>query len=186
MRNNQYKRSRILPRKRRISLSPKKLSRNMNRSPKKSPFLRRSLRRSPHRSLRRSRRPAFILRKSPIIAYKSPRRIPKSRSDNIFNVNNDLKAQYKPVRRDVSMEFGKNEKWKIYIKKGCPFCENAKQFLHERQEKDNSIHIEMIDKDKLKEPLNIVKNGKQFTTWPKIFLNGEFIGGFQDLKTLNL
>ena len=58
-------------------------------------------------------------------------------------------------------------------KEGCPFCENAVRLMPELVKLD---HIEYKDiSDEI-----TAKFGYQ--TYPKIFVKGDFVGGFTDLK----
>ena len=116
---------------------------------------------SPRNRLRKSKSPRNRLRKS-----KSPRnRLRKSKSS-----------------KQIKMNFGIKEKWLIYSKKGCPYCEDAKNILLKRKTEKDNVEVEIIDKDTLSSPLVVYKDGKKYETWPRIFLNDEFIGGFGDLK----
>lgn len=77
-----------------------------------------------------------------------------------------------------------NESWKIYTREGCPYCVKAKETLSERI-KGNNGTLKIIDGkthvDQVKNEMKRV-NREDFKTWPKIFLNNEFIGGFTDLQ----
>lgn len=62
-------------------------------------------------------------------------------------------------------------------KKGCPFCERARCLLKEK-------NIEFADVDHTQnEALSEEISAKhKHTTYPKIFLNGKFVGGMSDLE----
>jgi glutaredoxin len=83
-------------------------------------------------------------------------------------------------------DFPKNNniKWLIYTKDGCRACEDAKKFFDSRNitfEKKNGIDpVTNKDTIEVQKRMKIVR--KPFKTWPKIFRNDEFIGGFIDLK----
>ncbi|WP_252177252.1 glutaredoxin [Endozoicomonas sp. 4G] len=73
-------------------------------------------------------------------------------------------------------------KVKIYGKPDCPYCENAKMWA-----KTKSMDIEYltINKDYTVEELQeaVESTGNRFTrSVPKIFVNGEFIGGFTEFR----
>lgn len=69
----------------------------------------------------------------------------------------------------------------IYSTLTCPYCVNAKQLL----EKKGATYTEIVlDNNPTKQKEMLEKtNGKR--TVPQIFINGELIGGFDDLKKLN-
>jgi glutaredoxin len=85
----------------------------------------------------------------------------------------------------------KREKWEIYTMEGCMFCEKAKKLLQNRKDKYDNIKVNTIvgidengneDRDLI---IKLKKQGKSdYSTWPRIFLNNEFIGGFSDLEKL--
>ena len=62
-----------------------------------------------------------------------------------------------------------------FFKKGCPYCDKAKAFLKNKNQK-----VELIDGENLKNFENII--GYEYKWWPKIFYNGKFIGGYSDLE----
>jgi len=74
--------------------------------------------------------------------------------------------------------------WFIYGKEGCPFCSHAKEALKKRNikfiyknglENIPEINRKMTDS----ENTNKIEN---FNTWPRIFHNKQFIGGFSHLE----
>lgn len=72
-------------------------------------------------------------------------------------------------------------KAELYTWKFCPFCINAKELLDEKGIKYEEYNIQK-DNDKKKELLE--KTGQD--TVPYVFLDGEFIGGYDDLKALDV
>ncbi len=69
----------------------------------------------------------------------------------------------------------------IYSTLTCPYCVNAKQLLESKGAKYTEV---VLDNDPAKQKEMLTKtNGKR--TVPQIFINGEHIGGFDDLKKLN-
>lgn len=81
-----------------------------------------------------------------------------------------------------------SENWFVYTKSGCKFCGEAKLFLLGRYFHDPKVTVTFLsgfDKNK-KETLEIKKRMKRanktdFKTWPRIFLNGNFVGGYTDM-----
>lgn len=74
----------------------------------------------------------------------------------------------------------------IYTKSGCPNCTKVKKFLESKLETENPLIIdcdEWLIKDKpaflefIRE-----KAGKECKTFPMVFYNGEFVGGFDETK----
>lgn len=69
----------------------------------------------------------------------------------------------------------------IYSTLTCPYCVNAKQLLEAKGAKYTEI---VLDNNPTKQQEMLTKtNGKR--TVPQIFIDGEHIGGFDDLKKLN-
>lgn len=69
----------------------------------------------------------------------------------------------------------------IYSTVSCPYCMHAKELLTEKGVKYQEI---LIDKDPAKRDEMLSKtNGARSV--PQIFINGQHIGGFDDLKALN-
>jgi glutaredoxin len=78
-----------------------------------------------------------------------------------------------------------DEGYTIYSKSGCINCTRIKQFLKQK----NIFFIEvqcdeLLFKDK-KQFLLIISEmaKKECTTFPMIFCNGEFVGGYNEVKT---
>ena len=65
----------------------------------------------------------------------------------------------------------------IYGKKNCPFCAMAKEELSVR-----GIEFEYVDLDVEGKTAAEVTGRKDIKTVPQIYLNGEYIGGFDQLK----
>ena len=73
----------------------------------------------------------------------------------------------------------------IYTKSGCPNCTKVKKFLESENEKPLIIDCDewlIEDKPAFLEFIR-VKAGKECKTFPMVFYNGEFIGGFDETKT---
>lgn len=67
----------------------------------------------------------------------------------------------------------------LYTKENCPYCVWAKELLTRRQLSYTEIRID-LDPQKLSEMLHLT----QRRTVPQIIINGQAIGGFDDLKAL--
>ena len=68
---------------------------------------------------------------------------------------------------------------KMIKKNPCPYCDRALTFL-----KNKGLEVEIID---LTSNLDELQTWKQKTGWqtvPMIFVGEKFIGGYNDLKTL--
>ena len=68
----------------------------------------------------------------------------------------------------------------VYSKKDCPFCHKAKELLREKGQKFIEIDVEE-NPEKLKEMLERSRGRK---TVPEIFIDGELVGGFDELRDL--
>jgi glutaredoxin 3 len=67
---------------------------------------------------------------------------------------------------------------KIYTTDYCPFCRAAKNLLNTKEIEYEEIRIEnFAEKDAL-----VVKTGHP--TVPQIFIDDEFVGGFEELRIL--
>lgn len=103
--------------------------------------------------------------------------------NNITGGSNDIKYT-KPYNTGIT----------IYIKKNCPFCNNALELINDKY-KDKKINIidvlenyikeKTYDEDK-KNFLTFIKEytGRVYETFPMIFIDGKFIGGFDDLDNM--
>ena len=63
----------------------------------------------------------------------------------------------------------------IYGKSDCPYCEKAKEQLELL-----SIEYEYIDLNEIQKTAAEV-TGREVTTVPQIYLNGQYVGGYEDL-----
>lgn len=74
-----------------------------------------------------------------------------------------------------------NAKVEIYTKTNCPYCTAAKNLFNERgveyteydAEHDEALRAQMLERS----------NGRR--TFPEIFINGEHVGGYDDLHLLD-
>ncbi|MBA3661646.1 MAG: glutaredoxin 3 [Gammaproteobacteria bacterium] len=69
----------------------------------------------------------------------------------------------------------------IYSKAHCPYCDMAKEFFTEKNISFEEIRID-LDADKRDEMLRLSNNRR---TVPQIFINGQSIGGYDDLIALS-
>jgi glutaredoxin len=87
-------------------------------------------------------------------------------------------GKYKGKRVGLTFKADQQEKrfWKIYSRKGCPWCEKAIALLKENNE--DYVPIEITDEklDKLRPVIG------DYNTVPIVFLNNEFIGGYTELE----
>jgi len=68
----------------------------------------------------------------------------------------------------------------IYSKSWCPFCLRAKRLLEEKGQEFVEFDVE-LDADKYDEMLD---RSQGRWTVPEIFIDGELIGGFDELRAL--
>ena len=71
---------------------------------------------------------------------------------------------------------------KIYSTALCPFCERAKMLLNKRNITFEELRVD-LDQSLLREMLNVTNGAK---TVPQIFINDQYIGGFDDLTEFDL
>lgn len=71
-------------------------------------------------------------------------------------------------------------KVEIYTKRNCPYCTAAKELLNGKGVPFDEIDAE-FDED-LKNEMIQRSGGRK--TFPEIFINGEHIGGFDDMKKI--
>ncbi|CNF61491.1 glutaredoxin 3 [Yersinia bercovieri] len=71
-------------------------------------------------------------------------------------------------------------KIEIYTKATCPFCHRAKELLNS---KGAAFHEIAIDNEPAKREEMIARSGR--TTVPQIFIDGQHIGGCDDLHALD-
>lgn len=72
--------------------------------------------------------------------------------------------------------------YSIYTKSGCTFCTKAKNLL-----KNESVNMIDCDEYLLEDKegfLKFIENkvGKEYRTFPMVFLKGQFIGGFKETQ----
>jgi len=72
-------------------------------------------------------------------------------------------------------------KVEIYTTSYCPFCDRAKALLRRRKVKFEEIDV--TDEPELRADMVARTGGRR--TVPEVFINGKFIGGYQELKALD-
>lgn len=70
----------------------------------------------------------------------------------------------------------------MYAKRTCPYCHRAASLLRERGVTD--METILIDQDPARRPEMIERAGGR-TTVPQIFINGQHVGGSDDLAALD-
>lgn len=68
----------------------------------------------------------------------------------------------------------------IYSTLICPYCNAAKQLLNSKNLEFQEIRV---DQDRQQRQTMIEKSGR--TSVPQIFINGQHVGGFDDLNAAN-
>ncbi|MCP5369784.1 MAG: glutaredoxin [Rickettsiaceae bacterium] len=68
----------------------------------------------------------------------------------------------------------------LYIREGCFYCKLATQLLEEK-----ALHYEIIELSNNEALYTKLVNSTGQTTVPYIFINGQFIGGYSDLRELD-
>lgn len=84
--------------------------------------------------------------------------------------------------KTYSFEKFKNALWFIFYKKGCTYCDNAKDILSQRNIKYQSFEITDQNKNKVWSKTDPITNNYHY--YPMIFNNGNFIGGYSELKKM--
>lgn len=80
----------------------------------------------------------------------------------------------------------KKKEFQIITLKGCPSCDAAKEILKNKGYKTILLELEFNDLEEKQFWNNFVKTKfkKVHETFPKIFSEGKFIGGYDKLKVL--
>ena len=69
----------------------------------------------------------------------------------------------------------------LYTKEGCPYCDYAKQLLDELGQVYTEVRVD-LDPDKLTEMLERADGRRSV---PQIIIDGQAIGGFDDMAALH-
>lgn len=72
--------------------------------------------------------------------------------------------------------------WQIYKRDGCRYCEDAKKILKEKAKQGDSVEI--LDGPSLPKTIKFLQDKHDHHTYPLIFRNDIFIGGFNELQKL--
>ncbi len=72
-------------------------------------------------------------------------------------------------------------KVEIYTKQFCPYCTAAKVLLEDKSIAYQEIEAEFDEERKAE----MIRRSGGRSTFPEIFINGEHIGGFDDLSALD-
>ena len=67
-------------------------------------------------------------------------------------------------------------------KPGCVFCTQAKKLFDKKMKNVHVMEIEKMKSDEAAEVIGAVRDEYKHMTFPIIFVDGEFIGGYDDLK----
>lgn len=68
----------------------------------------------------------------------------------------------------------------IYKKNPCPYCDRAVSFLEEK-----GVKFDLIDLTNKPEEIERIKTETGWRTVPIIMIDGQLIGGYSDMKTLD-
>lgn len=68
----------------------------------------------------------------------------------------------------------------MYKKDPCPYCDRAINFLNSRD-----IEFDIVDLTGKPEEIDRIKHETGWRTVPIILINGQLIGGYNDLKALD-
>jgi glutaredoxin 3 len=72
----------------------------------------------------------------------------------------------------------------IYSKSGCPFCTKVKRLLEKESPAPLLVDCDDYLLENKEDFLSFIQQmaGKEYKTFPMIFHNGNFLGGFTDTK----
>lgn len=71
----------------------------------------------------------------------------------------------------------KSNKTVVVAKSGCPYCENAKKLL-----KKHNIGFEYVLYTEAPDLSKEIEEKKKHYTYPKIYLEGKWVGGYNELE----
>lgn len=105
--------------------------------------------------------------------------------DNTIDITDLNNNKIKQTRSQIEKPFPypTEEGWVIYGALWCPFCRGANSLLEEKNIEFTYYDIDKIEgytKNDVKDKLSDLTN--DYKTIPMVFNNGEFIGGYVDLK----
>ena len=73
----------------------------------------------------------------------------------------------------------------VYSKSSCPFCTKVKYLLEEHSKEFNVINCDeylIENKEEFLSFIETLTDGVKHRTFPMVFLDGKFIGGFTETK----
>lgn len=101
----------------------------------------------------------------------------KSGLKGLYYLRTEAKSRAENVAEKVEREALKDDDSTIvYSKKGCPFCEMAKEELRMR-----GVPFETIDIEELGKTAAQVTGRSDVKTVPQIYISGEYVGGYEQL-----
>ena len=152
-------------------------------------------------SIKRFNSPLFSRRKSPQMKRLSPsfssrknspvKNSPVKNSQVKRYNSSPMYRQYSSPQKFKSFDTSKksiknidNSRYIIYSKEGCPYCNNAKKLLNDKNIAFNEIKV--TDKNIETIYSQIDKITKNYRYFPIIIKNNKFIGGFAELQKIKL
>lgn len=77
-----------------------------------------------------------------------------------------------------------NNSYTIYAKSGCGYCTKAKELLQNERPQPLVVNCDDYLSDNKREFLNQMQAliGREYKTFPMIFKNGIFVGGYTETK----
>jgi glutaredoxin len=84
----------------------------------------------------------------------------------------------------MEIPYPKNQGYTIYTKSNCLFCEKIKKLLENEIPSPQYINSDIYLEINKEEFIDFIKQltKKEYRTFPMVFLDGEFLGGFRETK----
>lgn len=148
-------------------------------------FLKKSSKKS--RVIPKHKKTSIVVKRSPLKKNVNFFRVinPLSRERELVLVRmnpSQIRSRPPTLRKTVEMHFSEPEyQFEVYTKDGCGYCDKAKKYLTKKGRKFRVIRGEENQALSIRMK-NIGEEG--YNTWPRIFRNGKFIGGYTDLVNL--
>ena len=88
------------------------------------------------------------------------------------------------VYMNINVPHPASNSYTIYSKSGCIYCTKAKELLQNEKPKLLYLDCDKFLLENKEEFLNQMKNliGREYRTFPMIFKNGIFVGGYTETK----
>jgi len=88
------------------------------------------------------------------------------------------------VYMNMNIPHPANHSYTIYSKSGCIYCTKAKELLQNEKPKLLYVDCDKFLLENKEEFLNQMKKliGREYKTFPMIFKNGVFLGGYMETK----